>query len=750
MIRNTKQRKAAAAAAGIEIPRPRASAFWRRGLLLMVLMVLAFLPYLPALQNDFLPAWDDGSYVIQNYRVHHLNWANAVDIFRLQPQLGQMPNAQYTPLVDLSYMLELHFFGFSPFFFHLNNLLLHVFNTLLVFFFVRRLTAKTAWAWLTALLFAVHPLHVESVAWVTERKDMLSAFFYLLALVFYLRHLDRASRRDYAAALVAGGLAFLSKPLAVTLPAILLLCALFKGGAWNRKTIGPLLPFFALSAVGVGVTLYTHFSTTIVNSEEVRAVGSNLLVASRGIALYVEKFIWPFGLSAFYPVPELGHSFGSAYPMALAALVVGGGVLAYLALRGRARVWVFGALFFLIALAPSSRIIPVGMRFLAADRFFYLPGIGFFLLLAYGLYRLLQGRPVVRHGALGLIAVLCLLWAGATWQRSQVWRNDETLWRDTLAKYPNSPYVLGGLAQSLAVRNLEEAGRYADQALAISSRDGQVMMIKAFQHQQAGEFERCFDWLEKAEARNVNPAHIALMVGSTFTLMGEPDKAISAYSRVRMFEPQSTEYLGWMALAWLALGDEASALECLGNMRNIDGNLSRQARILLDESPRYTELTPLQQAVCLNPELMRYQYELAQNSQFVLKDTPRALWEYGLLLELYPAVVEVWQAVAERLPPQQWPALVFDVQQSHVRKLAVAFYNQACLLARAGEVDPALASLRQAIRYDQALSENAMADEDLASLREYDAFIEMTRPPVALLPKAGLEHAQTSSKVRTL
>ena len=723
---------------------------WPFLLALLGLFLLAVIPMLPALLGEFLPSWDDGVYVIQNYRIHHLNWENAIDLFRLHPKQGRMPNAQYTPLVELSFMLENHFFGQNPFVFHLNNLLFHACNTLLVCLFVRRLTGKTVWAWLTAAFFAVHPLHVESVAWVTERKDMLSAFFYLFAIVFYLRHLDRANRRDYAAALAAGVLAFLSKPLAIMLPAILLLCAWFKGGRWDRKTLRPLVPFFALSVVGGGITIFTHFTTSIVSGDEVRAVGSNLLIAARGIALYLQKFIWPFGLSAFYPVPELGQPLGLSYIAALTALAVVLGTLAWLAIRGQARVWVYGALFFLIALAPSSRIIPVGMRFLAADRFFYLPGIGLFLLLAYGLYRLLQGRPVVRHVALGLSAGLCLLWAGATWQRTQVWCDDVTLWRDAAAKHPNSAYVLGGLAQALALQDLEAAGRYADQALGVSSRDAQPMLVKAFQHQKAGDYEICLDWLAKAEERNVAPSYIALMMGSTYALMGNPEKAIAAYSRVISFEPQSTEYLGRMALAWLALGNEASGMECLEKMRDTDAALARQAQFLADKSPRYSVLTPLQQAVCLSPELMRYQYELAQNSHFVLQDPERALREYRLLLDYYPAVVDVWQEVADQLPPRQWPGQVFDVQQNHVRKLAIAYYNQACLLALNGDSTAALASLRQAISYDGALRANATADADLALLWEHHEFIEMTRPPDAQSTLTGTDHAQTIFNARTL
>ena len=697
----------------------------RRFLKLAALGILAVVPYLPTLQHDFLPTWDDGVYVLQNYRIHQFNGGNVADLFRLHPQRGRMPNAQYTPLVELSFMLEKHFFGLAPGLFHLTNVLLHGLNALLVFLFLRRLTGKADVAWLAAAFFAVHPLHVESVAWVTERKDMLSGFFYLLALVFHLRGRD-GRRFGAGAALAAGVAAFLSKPLAVTLPAACLLCDYYRQGRVARKDVVRLWPLWTLAAAGIGITFYTHVSTNVAKSHEVLALGSNLLIAARGLALYLEKFIWPSGLSAFYPVPEPGQPFGLSYYMALAALAATLGGLAWLAIRGKGRPIVFGALFFLVVLSPSSRILPVGMRFLAADRFFYLPGIGLFLLLAGGVLGLLRGGRGARMGAIGLAVALVLGWAVATWQRTRVWGDDETLWRDALAKYPDSAYVLGGMAQAVAARDPEEAGRYADRALAISARDGQTMLVKAFQAQRAGQFEASLDWLAQAKSKGVNPAYVALMVGRTYSLSGDHDKAIEAYARVVALEPRSTEYLGWMALSELARGNEPAALLNLQAMRDIDGTLARDARFLEEFLTR--QLTPLEAALCLSPDLMRFQYELAQNSQFVLKDRTRALREYRLLLTYYPTVVDAWRTVAEQAPPRRWPAQVRTIQETHVRKLAVAYYNFACLLAADGNAAEAVVALRSAVEYDPALKDHALQDPDLVPLRNHPDFDAMFEP----------------------
>ena len=267
MKANPNQNQSSTASLRPETAVARIAAFRHRGLLLVALALLAFVPYWPTLSNGIL-GWDDPYYLTENYRVHQLTSATVRDMFRLTPQLGPMPNAQYTPLVELSFAIEHRFFGLEPMVYHATNLALHVANTLLVFVFVLGLwrsrsetdVAARPLAFLVGVFFAVHPLHVESVAWITERKDMLSGFFFLVALVTYLRFVRGRSGWAYGMSLAAMGLGVLSKQMVVSLPLVLLACDHFRMGRLTWRSLLEKTPFFALSAAGAGVAIYTHWA----------------------------------------------------------------------------------------------------------------------------------------------------------------------------------------------------------------------------------------------------------------------------------------------------------------------------------------------------------------------------------------------------------------------------------------------------------------------------------------------------------
>ncbi len=215
---------------------------WQLAPLVLLIVVVTAVPFLGSLDNDFVN-WDDGVYVKNNRQIQDLTWPSVQEIF------SAPLSRAYTPFTLLSLSLDHAIWGLDPFGYHLTNLLLHLANTLLVFLFIWRLTNHRLPSLVAALLFGVHPLHVESVVWITERKDVLSTLFFLTALLCYLRFRREQRSVFYYVSLALFVIALLSKQMAITLPLVLLLCDFLVGRAWTRRVFVEKLPFFLLSLV---------------------------------------------------------------------------------------------------------------------------------------------------------------------------------------------------------------------------------------------------------------------------------------------------------------------------------------------------------------------------------------------------------------------------------------------------------------------------------------------------------------------
>src|SRR5258705_8807156 len=317
------------------------SRHWRGGAgLRAVLATLAvtFLVSLPSLGNGFIN-WDDNVYVYENKLMAHPTWVGLLTM-----NLG----GNYHPLTMASLLLNYKLSGMNAGSYHWLNLLLHLANTALVYFFVRKLSQGRLWTSVaSALFFGIHPMHVESVAWISERKDVLYAFFYLIALLAYLRYLDRERWVWLLAAWGAFVLSAASKPAAVVLPPTLLAIDWFRRRPFRARSLLEKAPFFLVS-VAVGILTFR-------GQQEVGAVAApglwtqaqKLLFACLGTVMYVVKLFLPFHLSAVYPLPSTsGHRFETAYTLAPVVLLVG--LLLLFVFGRRSRPLLFGVAFFFI------------------------------------------------------------------------------------------------------------------------------------------------------------------------------------------------------------------------------------------------------------------------------------------------------------------------------------------------------------------------------------------------------------------
>ncbi|MCP4352984.1 MAG: tetratricopeptide repeat protein [Desulfobacterales bacterium] len=413
---------------------------------LSAILLLTLAIFSNSLNNDFIINWDDYEYIINNNHIKSLSIRN-IKIF-----LSDYFVANYQPLTMLSYALEYKFFGLNPKPFHITNLLLHLLNIVLLFRFIYLLTEKTETAAIVALFFAVHPMHVESVSWISERKDVLYSFFFLGSLITYLYYVK--NNRNYKYCIISLLLFFfslLSKSAAVTLPVILVLTDYYIEGNFAKKNIPEKIPFFILSIIFGIIAVFSQKSTGATDIAPFFPLYDRIFLVSYALLFYIFKMFAPFNLSALYFYPDKTNNL-LPYGYYIAPVVV---ILISWVICKAAKFrkdMVFGVLFFLINILPVIQIIPVGRAF-AADRYTYIPFIGLFFIIGQFFSRITDRKtyPSPKAGNIFIIILLCytIFFSIATWNRNNVWKNSVILWSDVIEKNPSKDqaYFARGLAK---------------------------------------------------------------------------------------------------------------------------------------------------------------------------------------------------------------------------------------------------------------------------------------------------------------
>jgi len=490
------------------------------------LLALTLAVYLPALGLDYI--WDDGEYVIHSPTLRSLEGLGQAwfDIGATQ---------QYYPMVHTSLWIEYRLWELNPTGYHFVNILLHAFSAVLLWRILSFL--RLPGAWIAAAIFAVHPVQVETVAWITERKNVLSGLFYLAAAWNYLPFAlpgstEPTSRRRgrYLLALLLFALAMLSKTVVASLPAALLLVIWWKKGRLAAKDVVPLLPFFAVGIALASVTLWietTQLGATGATWE--LSIAERCLIAGRALWFYAGKLIWPAELIFIYPRWALDAASAAQYVAPAAALSLLG---LFWGMRNRwGRGPLTAALFFGGTLVPAIGFFDVYfMRYsFVQDHFQYLACIGAISLAVGAAGRLFLRRGLwgLRAGigvAAGILAILSLL----TLRQLPIYMNEESLWRDTLRKNP---------AASIAHNNL-----------------GNILL-------DSGRDEEGTSHLQ--EAVRLEPDHVEALysLGTALLAQGRPEAAVAPLARVVDLTPTDAEARDHLGLALTQAGrlDEAAA-----------------------------------------------------------------------------------------------------------------------------------------------------------------------------------------------
>jgi hypothetical protein len=432
------------------------------------LLVLAtLLTYAPVRHHEFL-VFDDGPYVTQNIHVNTgLNLDNETWAFT------SFHEGNWHPLTWLSHMADCQLFGLNPGPQHMVNVFLHAANVLLLFWLLKRATGAVWRSFLVAALFAVHPINVETVAWVAERKSLLCTLFSLLTVAAYGRYARRPDLKKYIVVVVAFAMALMSKPMAVTLPVVLLLLDYWPleryedlafRDRWARLSLEK-LPLLGMSVASSAVTIVAQRSWGAMADTAVVPLSLRLQNAIVSYVIYIGKLFWPANLAIFYPHPEHSLPWFGVIASAFILLVITLGVLYF----RRSRYLLVGWCIFITMLIPAIGIIQVGRQAMA-DRYAYTPYIGLFMIIAWGLSDLAwDASSFSRFVPVVAAFFLVLAFAAATIHYLQYWQNGVKLFTQAsvVAGRPDST-IEEDLADALFfVGRYDEAFQHYGEACAL-------------------------------------------------------------------------------------------------------------------------------------------------------------------------------------------------------------------------------------------------------------------------------------------
>jgi tetratricopeptide (TPR) repeat protein len=666
--------------------RDRGRAAW----ICVGLVASVLLGYGQVVDHDFVD-FDDNAYVSHNVHVARgLTWESV----RWGFSTFHMGN--WHPLTWLSHMSDCELFGLEPGPHHLVSVLLHAASAVVLFLALRRMTGSTSsrsstgsvWpSAFVAALFALHPLHVESVAWVAERKDVLSGLFWMLTLWAYARYATRGGAGRYALVVAAFTLGLMAKPMLVTLPFVLLLLDVWPLGRWRpdagatdrvppRRLLMEKVPLFALAAVSSTIALVAQRSVAAVGSLEVLPLGARIQNAIVSYATYLWQTFWPSGLAYYYPHPAMsgGPVAPPAVAVAAAALVLVAVTIAVLASGRRRPYLAVGWLWYVGTLVPVIGLLQVGMQ-ARADRYTYLPTVGLYIAVAWAATAWVERAPRLRRPVTAVAAVVLGACLVATWFQVGHWRDSRRLAEHALSVTHDNYQAHNLLGVALQQENdLAAAHASYRRALEIKPDFAEGLINLGTLLGELGRLDEAASLFRLA--LRVNPrqagarAHTGL--GAVLEKQGDFPGAVSHLKEALRLEPEFAEAYNNLGVVYEKQGDPQVSREAfetairlspdyaLAHM-NLGGTLQRQGDL-------EGAVDHLRRAVRGQPDLLEARFKLAavHAARGELRD---AVAQFERVLETDPGFAE-------------------------------AHYNLGAVLAGMGEVDRAVAHLERALALD--------------------------------------------------
>ena len=602
--------------------------------------------------SDFIN-YDDGPYVLENTKV-----SSGISVEGIIWSFTAYHAANWHPLTWISHMADCQLYGLKPRGHHLSNLVLHIINTLLLFLLLARITRALWPSAMVAALFALHPLHVESVAWVAERKDVLSTFFWMTTMWAYVWYVEGPGLRRYLLVLLAYTLGLMAKPMLVTLPLVLLLLDRWplerrlpipvpvkksrRTGqppsppqTWARLVLEK-VPLLLLAAVSCVITIQAQKQALI--SLEKIPFTLRLTNAILSYVSYLGKTLWPARLAIFYPHPGPGWSWGW---VAVACLIVlGGSILAIFAARKRPYLTV-GWFWYLGTLVPVIGLVQVGSQAMA-DRYTYIPLIGLFLMAVWGVRDLAAGwpRPQVFLSVMaGIVLTACAL---LTWRQVGYWRNSISLFEHAVNVTANNSLAYAKLAAAYAKQDqndkaiplylkaidlnpndaaahnnlgliyaahgkLDEAISLYLKAIKINPKLADTYNSLAMAYTKQGKIDQVIPLLKQAITLRKDYADPYYNLGLVYANQGNLDEAIIWYQKAINVKPNMTEAYSNLGIAYSSLGKFNEAIPLFEQAIKINPNFAgayNNLGLAYANLGKFDEaIVVFQRAIAVNPNL---------------------------------------------------------------------------------------------------------------------------------------------------
>jgi protein O-mannosyl-transferase len=500
-------------------------------LLALLLAVTTILAYRPAWHGGFI--WDDDAYITNNELLTAPDGLRRIWFSLDSP-------SQYFPLVYTMFRFEHAWWGLSPAGYHVVNILLHIANALLLWRLLVRL--RVPGAWLAGAIFALHPVQVESVAWITERKNVLMGFFFLLTIRAWIEFVDEQTKRRwffYGLALVLYALALFSKTTACTLPAALFLILWLQHRRIDQRRVVELVPFVVL-ALGMGLlTVWweryhqgTHGPLFALSPLE------RLLIASRAIWFYLGKLFWPANLTFIYPRWHITPSRPLDYAPLLGLLASCAAI--YFTRRYFERALEVAMLFFVATLGPVLGFIMLyTFRYtFVADHYQYLASIGPIALMCAGAATLARSYNQARQLIFGLLVCVIVTLTALTWRQSAMYADIESLWRTTIARNPDCWMAHNNLGTVLLQKGqVDDAIARYQQTLQLAPESGDADYNLGNAFLQKGEIDAALSHYQKAVSVIPKDPDIQVGLGNALWQKGKADEAIDHYRKALELRP---------------------------------------------------------------------------------------------------------------------------------------------------------------------------------------------------------------------